>query len=163
DNAAWLRSLTYQEKLSDVDVDLCHGSPVRLEEVEYIFAPQQARECLPMWPELRPIPLIGHSHPRQVFALTPTTLHEPPPLPPPPDPRGGSTARALARGAGQEVTRQGGQGGPAARLRQPRQLPHLRPRGEALRVQADRVRHRDPRREGPARQAGAQLRPPPLH
>src|SRR5580704_5522466 len=32
DNAAWLRSLTYQEKLTELEVDLCHGSPVRLEE-----------------------------------------------------------------------------------------------------------------------------------
>ena len=32
ENAAWLRSLTYQEKLTELDVDLCHGSPVRLEE-----------------------------------------------------------------------------------------------------------------------------------
>jgi hypothetical protein len=31
---------------------LCHGSPVRLEEFEYIFAPEQARECLPIWDEL---------------------------------------------------------------------------------------------------------------
>ena len=70
ENAAWLRGLTYQEKLTDIDVDLCHGSPVRLEEFEYIFAPEQARECLPMWAELGHITLIGHSHLCKVFALT---------------------------------------------------------------------------------------------
>ena len=48
ENLGWLRSLTYQEKLTDINVDLCHGSPVRLEEFEYIFAPEQARECLPL-------------------------------------------------------------------------------------------------------------------
>jgi predicted phosphodiesterase len=76
ENAAWLRSLTYQEKLTDINVDLCHGSPVRLEEFEYIFAPEQARECLPMWNELGHITLIGHSHLCKVFALTPNSVEE---------------------------------------------------------------------------------------
>ena len=49
---------------------LCHGSPVRLEEFEYIFAPEQARECLPIWDELGHITFIGHSHLCKVFALT---------------------------------------------------------------------------------------------
>jgi predicted phosphodiesterase len=76
ENAAWLRGLPYQEKLTDLDVDLCHGSPVRLEEFEYIFAPEQARECLPMWSELGSITLIGHSHLCKVFALTATSVEE---------------------------------------------------------------------------------------
>ena len=37
---------------------LCHGSPVRLEEFEYIFAPEQARECLPICERARP----HHAH-----------------------------------------------------------------------------------------------------
>lgn len=80
DNAAWLRGLPYMEKLTDIDVDLCHGSPVRLEEFEYIFAPEQARECLPMWSDLGHITFIGHSHLCKVFALTPTTVEELPPV-----------------------------------------------------------------------------------
>ena len=77
ENTAWLRSLTVPARSStDIDVDLCHGSPVRLEEFEYIFAPEQARECLPMWDELGHITLIGHSHLCKVFALTPTTVEE---------------------------------------------------------------------------------------
>src|SRR4029077_5144823 len=48
ENMSWLKSLPYQVKLDDADVLLCHGSPVRLEEFEYIFAPEQARECLPI-------------------------------------------------------------------------------------------------------------------
>ena len=76
ENAAWLKSLTYQERLTDINVDLCHGSPVRLEEFEYIFAPEQARECLPMWNELGHITLIGHSHLCKVFALTPSSVEE---------------------------------------------------------------------------------------
>ena len=55
---AWLKGLPYQEKLDDVDVLLCHGSPVRLEEFEYIFAPEQARECLAIWDQHRP----HHAH-----------------------------------------------------------------------------------------------------
>jgi diadenosine tetraphosphatase ApaH/serine/threonine PP2A family protein phosphatase len=49
---------------------------VRLEEFEYIFAPEQARECLPMWNELGHLTVIGHSHLCKVFALTPTTVEE---------------------------------------------------------------------------------------
>jgi len=80
ENTAWLRSLTYQEKLTDLEVDLCHGSPVRLEEFEYIFAPEQARECLPMWAELGHITFIGHSHLCKVFALSQTSVEELPPV-----------------------------------------------------------------------------------
>jgi predicted phosphodiesterase len=76
DNAAWLKSLPYKEQLKDVHVDLCHGSPVRLEEFEYIFAPEQARECLPMFDELAHLTLIGHSHLCKVFALTPNSVEE---------------------------------------------------------------------------------------
>lgn len=76
ENSTWLRGLPYQEKLTDIDVDLCHGSPVRLEEFEYIFAPEQARECLPMWPDLGSLTLIGHSHLCKVFALTPGSVEE---------------------------------------------------------------------------------------
>lgn len=76
ENMTWLRSLPYKEKLEDIDVDLCHGSPVRLEDFEYIFAPEQARECLPMYDELGHITLIGHSHLCKVFALTPNSVEE---------------------------------------------------------------------------------------
>lgn len=76
ENTAWLKSLPYKESLTDVDVDLCHGSPVRLEEFEYIFAPEQARECLPMYDELAHLTLIGHSHLCKVFALTEGTVEE---------------------------------------------------------------------------------------
>jgi len=76
ENTRWLKSLPYQEKLTDIKVDLCHGSPVRLEEFEYIFAPEQARECLPMYDDLGHLTLIGHSHLCKVFALTPTSVEE---------------------------------------------------------------------------------------
>lgn len=80
-NMAWLRSLPYMHKVEDTNVHLCHGSPVRLEEFEYIFAPEQARECLPFYGELGHLTLIGHSHLCKVFELSPhevTELHGPP-------------------------------------------------------------------------------------
>ena len=80
ENMEWLRSLPYQIKLHDLDVHLCHGSPVHLEEFEYIFAPEQARECLPLYDELGHITLIGHSHLCKVFELSETTVEELPPL-----------------------------------------------------------------------------------
>ena len=76
ENMSWLRGLPYTEKLDDIGVHLCHGSPVRLEEFEYIFAPEQARECLSIWDELGDLTLIGHSHLCKVFALTPDTVEE---------------------------------------------------------------------------------------
>lgn len=80
ENMLWLRSLPYQVRLTELEVLLCHGSPVRLEEFEYIFAPEQARECLPMFEQLGHITLIGHSHLCKVFALTPTSVEELPPV-----------------------------------------------------------------------------------
>ena len=76
ENMAWLKTLPYQEMLSEINLLLCHGSPVRLEEFEYIFAPEQARECLPIWDRLGHLTLIGHSHLCKVFALTPTSVEE---------------------------------------------------------------------------------------
>jgi predicted phosphodiesterase len=76
ENMAWLKGLPYQHKVEESDVLLCHGSPVRLEEFEYIFAPEQARECLPIWDKLGHITLIGHSHLCKVFALTKNSVEE---------------------------------------------------------------------------------------
>jgi predicted phosphodiesterase len=76
ENMAWLKSLPYQEMLEDSNVLLCHGSPVRLEEFEYIFAPEQARECLGIWEKIGHITLIGHSHLCKVFALSKSSVEE---------------------------------------------------------------------------------------
>ena len=75
-NMGWLKALPYQEMLSEHDVLLCHGSPVRLEEFEYIFAPEQARECLAIYDRIGHLTLIGHSHLCKVFALTRNTVEE---------------------------------------------------------------------------------------
>ncbi len=76
DNMSWLKELPYSHKVAGTNVELCHGSPVRPEEFEYIFAPEQAEECLPMWDQLAHLTLIGHSHLCKVFALTPSTVTE---------------------------------------------------------------------------------------
>lgn len=76
ENMAWLKQLPYREKLDEFSVDLCHGSPVRIEEFEYIFAPEQARECLPILDDLGQLTVIGHSHLCKVFALTKHEVEE---------------------------------------------------------------------------------------
>src|SRR5215472_13489509 len=57
-NMNWLKGLPYQE------------------EFEYIFAPEQARECLAIWDKIGHITLIGHSHLCKVFALTRNSVEE---------------------------------------------------------------------------------------
>ena len=75
-NMQWLRGLPYKHMVADHRVLLCHGSPVRIEEFEYIFAPEQAQECLPIFDRLGDITLIGHSHLCKVFALRPGEVQE---------------------------------------------------------------------------------------
>ena len=75
-NMTWLRELPYKHELNDVGLHLCHGSPLRLEEFEYIFAPEQARECLTIIEELGDLTLIGHSHLCKVFGLRPGEVEE---------------------------------------------------------------------------------------
>ena len=79
ENMSWLKGLPYKHMLRDQDVLLCHGSPMRIEEFEYIFAPEQARECLPILRELGHLTVIGHSHLCKVFALKPGYVEELPP------------------------------------------------------------------------------------
>jgi diadenosine tetraphosphatase ApaH/serine/threonine PP2A family protein phosphatase len=79
ENMEWLKTLPYKFRVDDTGADLCHGSPLRLEEFEYIFAPEQARECLSIWDDLNHITLIGHSHLCKVFALKPGMVRELPP------------------------------------------------------------------------------------
>ncbi len=74
ENMAWLKSLPYQ--VQDGHVTFCHGSPVNLEEFEYIFSNEQAAQCLDIWDELGTVTFIGHSHLCKSFALTPTDVYE---------------------------------------------------------------------------------------
>src|ERR1044071_8526956 len=68
ENMAWLKSLPYE--MREGDVTSCHGSPAHLEEFDYIFARDQAAECLTIWKDLAQLTLIGHSHLCKAFALT---------------------------------------------------------------------------------------------
>ncbi len=69
ENMSWLKQLPYREKLVEFGVDLCHGSPVRIEEFEYIFAPEQARECLPYYGELEHLTQVRVADHREVAEL----------------------------------------------------------------------------------------------
>jgi diadenosine tetraphosphatase ApaH/serine/threonine PP2A family protein phosphatase len=73
-NMDWLRSLPYSRH--EHELYFCHGSPVNLQEFEYIFAPEQAALCLPIWEELGDVTFIGHSHLCKSFALTRSEVYE---------------------------------------------------------------------------------------
>lgn len=68
ENMTWLRSLPYEVR--ENEIHFCHGSPVNLEEFEYIFSVEQAARCLEIWDQLGTVTFIGHSHLCKSFALT---------------------------------------------------------------------------------------------
>jgi diadenosine tetraphosphatase ApaH/serine/threonine PP2A family protein phosphatase len=74
ENVEWLKDLPYE--LREGSLAFCHGSPVSLEEFEYIFSIEQAAKCLPVYDELADVTFIGHSHLCKAFALTPTEVHD---------------------------------------------------------------------------------------
>jgi diadenosine tetraphosphatase ApaH/serine/threonine PP2A family protein phosphatase len=74
DNMTWLQSLPYEVR--EGHISFCHGSPVNIEEFEYIFAPEQAARCLPEWEHLADVTFIGHSHLCKAFALEQDDVHE---------------------------------------------------------------------------------------
>jgi diadenosine tetraphosphatase ApaH/serine/threonine PP2A family protein phosphatase len=67
ENMKWLRTLRYAER--DGDTHFCHGSPLDLEQFEYIFTVDQAATCIPIWEKLGQITFIGHSHLCKSYAL----------------------------------------------------------------------------------------------
>ncbi len=72
---AWLKTLPYQYRIEDVGFS--HGSPLRPEAYDYIFAREQAEEVLPHIAGLPEVTFIGHSHLCKVFALHPgNEVHE---------------------------------------------------------------------------------------
>ena len=74
ENMQWLKNLPYEVRKGDVHY--CHGSPLNIEEFDYIFARDQAAQCLEIWDDLSPLTLIGHSHLCKSFALSPDGVHE---------------------------------------------------------------------------------------
>ncbi|MCC6746566.1 MAG: metallophosphoesterase family protein [Deltaproteobacteria bacterium] len=73
-NIEWLRTLPYEHR--ELDISFCHGSPLNLEEFEYIFSMEQAQQLLCCWEDLGRVTFIGHSHLCKAFALSPTEVHE---------------------------------------------------------------------------------------
>jgi diadenosine tetraphosphatase ApaH/serine/threonine PP2A family protein phosphatase len=74
ENLEWLRGLPY--KVEAGATHFCHGSPVELEEFEYIFTPEQAATCIPIWERLGQLTLIGHSHLCKSFAVGQERVYE---------------------------------------------------------------------------------------
>lgn len=60
-NMAWLKSLPYEHRL-DEEVNFCHGSPLSLEEFEYIFVLDQMRDVVAAHADQAQVTFIGHSH-----------------------------------------------------------------------------------------------------
>lgn len=79
-NLDWLRTLPYAIDVPEAQVGLCHGTPARLEAFDYIFAPEQAQECLSIYDELQELTVIGHSHLCKVFRLSRDKVEELPPI-----------------------------------------------------------------------------------
>ena len=50
ENMAWLKTLPYEVR--EEHATFCHGSPLNLEEFEYIFSVEQAARCLEIWDAL---------------------------------------------------------------------------------------------------------------
>jgi diadenosine tetraphosphatase ApaH/serine/threonine PP2A family protein phosphatase len=74
DNMEWLKKLPYEVRQGDVH--FCHGSPLNIEDFDYIFARDQAAQCLEIWDQLAPLTVIGHSHLCKSFALSPDGVYE---------------------------------------------------------------------------------------
>src|SRR5258707_4751056 len=47
DNKEWLKSLPYEVR--EGEVHFCHGSSLNIEEFDYIFAREQAAQCMEVW------------------------------------------------------------------------------------------------------------------
>jgi diadenosine tetraphosphatase ApaH/serine/threonine PP2A family protein phosphatase len=74
ENMRWLRSLPYEHR--EHGLSFCHGSPLNLEEFEYIFSVEQAQQLRGVYEEIAQVTFIGHSHLCRAFAITPTDVHE---------------------------------------------------------------------------------------
>ena len=76
ENMSLLRSLPYHRRFTDINVRLCHGSPINETEFDYIFTVEQAYALLPFYEQMDGITVIGHSHLCRVFALSPDGVEE---------------------------------------------------------------------------------------
>ncbi len=74
ENLTWLRGLPFIVR--EGDTHFCHGSPLEMEEFEYIFTVGQASTCLPIWDDLGRVTFIGHSHLCKAYALSEERVFE---------------------------------------------------------------------------------------
>ena len=144
----WLKELPYEVR--EGDVHYCHGSPLNIEEFDYIFARDQAAQCLEIWDDLAPLTLIGHSHLCKSFALSPDGVHEV------------VSDKFELRPGWKYIVSVGSVGQP--RDYDPRASYALFDTDKKdVRVQARRLRHQGVGREDLQRRPGAELRPPAVH
>lgn len=71
DHHEWLRTLPYKHEWDDEDIAFCHGSPINLEDFEYVFNVHQATQLINHWDDLKKVTFIGHSHLTKSFSLHP--------------------------------------------------------------------------------------------
>ncbi|MDI7267311.1 MAG: metallophosphoesterase family protein [Myxococcota bacterium] len=76
DHREWLRSLPHTVRIDPFDIMLCHGSPARPEDFDYVFTEEQARGLLPMHDRLPWVTFIGHSHLCRIFAMSRERAYE---------------------------------------------------------------------------------------
>ena len=149
ENLEWLRGPAVRASARAI-MTFCHGSPISLEEFEYIFSVEQASK-LPRH--------LGRARARDVHRpLAPVQVVRV-------DPRRSVRGRRdqVRDPARASLHHLGRLRRPAARLRQPRELHDLRFSDEKhVRVQARGVRHRCRRPEDLRRRSRAQLRQPAL-
>ena len=74
ENLHWLRTLPYEHR--EQDLSFCHGSPINLEEFEYVFAVEQARQLIGEYDYLARVTFIGHSHLCKAFAISQSDVYE---------------------------------------------------------------------------------------
>ncbi len=75
-NMAWLEGLPYTARLEEHGVSFCHGSPLALEEFEYIFVLDQMRDVVGAFGAQAPVTFIGHSHLCKSFSYDDTAAEE---------------------------------------------------------------------------------------
>jgi predicted phosphodiesterase len=68
ENIAWLRSLDYSE--NEGTTRFCHGSPISVEDFDYVFSLDQAATLTGHYDELPACTFVGHSHRTTAFVVT---------------------------------------------------------------------------------------------
>ncbi len=74
DNMLWLQTLPYISRLGDLA--FCHGSPLALEDFEYIFVLDQMRNVVEAHEDQAAVTFIGHSHLCKCFVYDGTKADE---------------------------------------------------------------------------------------